>query len=95
MGLHFYFAGFEIEDIKPIRSSIDPAIRRAPYIDAMDASYDPFFNAGAFDDLFSGGEVFNNGLYVAIDAIFVDIAFGRVVLDGGRRRDVGIWKSLF
>ena len=78
--MNFYFAGFEIEDIKPIRSSIDPAIRRAPYFDAVGTFRESFFNASAFDDLFSGGEVFNNGLDVAIDAIFVDIADGRVGL---------------
>ena len=95
MRLHFHFACFEIEDIKPFRSSIDPAIRRSPYFDAVGTFCESFFDSGAFDDLFSGGEVFNNGLDVAIDAIFVDIAFFGVGLEGWRRRDVGIWKSRF
>ena len=93
--MHFHFAGFEIEDIKPIRSSIDPAIRRAPYFDAVGVFGESFFNASAFDDLICGGEVLNHRFYIAIDAIFVDVAGVRVCLDGGRRRDVGIGKSRF
>lgn len=95
MGLHFHFAGFEVEDIKPFRSSIDPAIRRAPYFDAVGSFGESFFYAGAFDDLFCGGEVINHGRHVAIDAIFVDIVAVRVGLEGWRRRYVGIWKSRF
>lgn len=93
--LHFHFAGFEIEDIKPFRSSIDPAIRRPPYFDAVGAFGESFFNASAFDDLFSGGEVLNHRFNIAIDAIFVDIVAVRVGLEGWRRRDVGIWKRRF
>ena len=93
--MHFHFSRLEVEDIKPFRSSIDPAIRRAPYFDAVGVFGESFFNASAFDDLVSGGEVFNNGLDIAIDAIFVDIVAVRVGLEGGRRRYVGIGKSRF
>ena len=93
--MHFHFAGFEIEDIKPFRSSIDPAIRRPPYFDAVGVFGGSFFNASAFYYLFSGGEVLNHRFYIAIDAIFVDIAGVRVGLEGGRRRDIGIGKNRF
>lgn len=95
VGLHFNLPGFEVEDIKPIRSSIDPAIRRAPYFDAVGVFGESFFNASAFDDLFSGGEVLNHRFYIAIDAIFVDVAFWGVGIECGRRRDIGIWKIRF
>ena len=93
--MHFHFASLEVEDIKQMRSSIDPAIRRPPYFDAVGVFGESFFDSSAFDDLFSGGEIFNHGLDVAIDAIFVDVADGRVGIEGGRRRYVGIWKSRF
>ena len=78
-----------------MRSSIDPAIRRPPYFDAVGVFGESFFDASAFDNLFSGGEVLDNRFHIAIDAIFVDVVAVRVGLDGGRRRYVGIWESRF